>query len=272
MEVANGHSALAFAEVNDVGLKQLGERNMLSTTLPADAREQFFNGRSVGHIHEVATRLAEITTLYALMVDLDPGTLHAGNRYFPPVDDPVGFWHGVKPVLDRHPILHDAEVRVSGRGLHLLVHLESALELQSSDDQVKWDVRARVLQSTVPCDPNMPGLTALTRPLGSANSKCGRTVERLASGRLVAIEAVKAYCDEVVKAPFRAVAALLLGSSERVSPCPKCLGDRSRMTVLARNGRCYRCGVVTVADLFDQVMLRDQESVADQNRLEETGR
>ena len=55
-----------------------------------------------------------------------------------------------------------AEVRASGTGLHLVLWLKPPLELHSTAEQEYWDHVVRAIQRTVPVDPNMPGITALT--------------------------------------------------------------------------------------------------------------
>jgi len=192
-----------------------------------------------------------ITTLHGFMVDLDPAKLAPDNPLFPPADSPRAFHEAIKPILGRYPLAHHAEVRVSGTGLHLIIKLEPAVELRTAPDQQRWGAIVRAAQSTLPGDPDAPGITALTRPVGSVNSKNGAVVEVLAPGEPVDPARVVEFVEGLAKAPFKAVATVLLGA-DRVRPCPACRGEGSRLDVLDQSGRCYGgCAEVTPEQLFD---------------------
>src|SRR5262249_39808195 len=138
-----------------------------------DWRESLANARATGPITEVSIPQERITGLHGILLDVDPRLLKPGNPFCRPAHDPRRFLPPTQPVPDRHPLAHLAEVRASGTGLHIIMWLEPAVELYSELDQARWDAAVKVIQSTLPTDPNAPGITALTRPLQSINSKNG---------------------------------------------------------------------------------------------------
>ena len=76
-------------------------------------------------------------------------------------------------------------------------------------------------------------------------------VEVLEPGEPIDPARVVEFVEGLAKAPFKAVATILLGS-DHVQPCPVCRRRGTRLDVLDRAGRCYgRCGKVTLAQLFD---------------------
>jgi hypothetical protein len=218
-----------------------------------DLREQLYNERKAGTFAEVQLPLERITTLYGFFFDLDPGLLRPGNPLFPPGDGPKCFFDRVRHVLDRHPLARDAQVRATGTGLHLIVGLDPPVQLGTAAAQDRWASYVRAVQMTLPTDPNAPGITGLTRAVGSTNSKNGAVVEVLRAGKPVTPRAVEEFVDRLTRAPFREVASVLLGDT-RVSPCPVCLGEGSRLGVLDRVGMCYgACGKLELAQLVDSV-------------------
>jgi hypothetical protein len=110
----------------------------------------------------------------------------------------------------------------------------------------------RAVQRSLPGDPNAPGITAPTRPVGSINSKNGAVVTELRPGRPVEPTRVEAYVRDLAGAPFRTVATTLLGG-ERAEPCPVCRKPGFSLRALDRAGRCYGCGKVSLRMLFDAV-------------------
>ena len=142
-------------------------------------REAMFNDGVTGAASRIQLPTERITRLRGLMIDLDPGKLIPDNPLFPPAEDPREFFGRIQAVLDRHPLARDAEVRSTGTGLHLLLWFEPAVELEDAAGQRRWDGLIRLTQATLPSDPNAPGITALTRPVGSINSKNGARVETL---------------------------------------------------------------------------------------------
>lgn len=214
-----------------------------------DLREALYNEGATGPASTIQLPRERITHLRGFMLDLDPGLLKPGNSLFPPADEPRKFHDAIRPVLDRHSVLRDAEIRSSGRGLHAIVRFEPAVELRTAADQQRWDTLVRLVQHSVPSDCNAPSITALTRPVGSVNSKTGQTVEVIRHGRPIGPKVVEAFAKQMVSAPFKTVATVLLGQ-ERVASCPCCLSPQSSMGVMDRVGRCYRCGNVSIARLY----------------------
>ena len=220
-----------------------------------DVREALFNERLVGPATQIQLPAERITRLHGIILDLDPKLYAADNPLFPPSDDPALFFANIRPVVDRHPLARFAEVRMSGTGLHLILHLEPAVELKSAGDQNYWAAVVRVVQCSLPIDPDMPGITATTRPVGATNSKNGATVRVLKAGEPVAPKAVEAFLARVAEAPFKEVVLPLLGS-DRVSPCPVCGGEGTRLDVLSHVGKCYGgCSKVTLEQLYDRIFL-----------------
>jgi hypothetical protein len=217
-----------------------------------DLREALFNGNPVGLAGVIQVPAERITTLLGIVADLDPKLLDPGNPLFPPDSNPRKFHAAIRPVLDRHPLACQGEVRSSGTGLHLIFRLDPPVELRVSPDQRRWAAIVRAVLGSLPTDPNAPGITALTRPIGAINSKNNAVVELLQPGRSIAPKDVVAFVGELVEAPFRTVALPLLGS-DRVEPCPACRAPGSSLGVLARLGRCYHCGDVRLERLLDLV-------------------
>jgi hypothetical protein len=219
-----------------------------------DAREQLYNEGKTGPAVEVQLPRQRITALRGILFDLDPGCLVPDNTIFPPADDPATFYAAVRPVIDRHPLARAAEVRSSGTGLHVILWLRPALELHSAAEQEYWDHIVRAVQRTLPADPDMPGITALTRPVGAVNSKNGARVEALKPGEGVSPEAVQEFMARLAAAPFKETALILFGE-ERVRPCPVCQGEGSRLDALNWVGKCYGgCDKVTGADLYNCIL------------------
>jgi hypothetical protein len=213
-----------------------------------DLREQLFNGRAVGPIERVQLAAVNITTLHGVLYDIDPGIF---------VQSVDGEQHGafyervLRPMLDRHPVLAAAEVRNSGRGLHVIPWFADPVVIDSDGERRRWEGAIKVLQAALPVDPDQPGLTALTRPIGSINSKTGRAVSVLRPGTPVPVADVLGLFDQMVRAPFRTVMHILLGG-DRVMPCPVCRTEGTSLTALDHVGRCYgSCGKVKVDQLYD---------------------
>ena len=123
----------------------------------------------------------------------------------------------------------------------------------SAADQRRWAILVRAVQASLPSDPNAPGITGLTRPIGSINSKNGAVVKVLRPGTPIDPDRVREFVAELAAAPFRVVATILLGA-DTVAPCPLCRAPGSRLGVLDRLGKCYGCGKVTLERLFDTIL------------------
>jgi hypothetical protein len=225
---------------------------------PLDLREALFNEGATGAAGRIQVPAERVTRLRGLMVDLDPGELVPGNPLFPPADDPAEFLRLNRAVLDRHPLARDAEVRSSGTGLHLILWFEPAVELTGAGEQRRWDRLIRLTQATLPSDPNAPAITALTRPVGSINSRSGARVATLRPGSPIDPQRVVEFAERVRAAPFRVVADILLGG-ERRTPCPVCSVARSALVALDRVGKCYGCGTVGLAAVYEAILAPEVE-------------
>lgn len=219
-----------------------------------DLREQLFNDRQVGPAHEIARPRENITRLHGILQDLDPKYLLPGNPYFPPAEDAKEFLAGITPALNRHPLAQYAEIRASGTGLHAIVRMDPPAELHTHADQEHWAAVVTAVQLSLPGDDHAPGITALTRPIGSTNSKNGATVRQLRAGKPVSPDVVLNYVAALDEAPFRRLVEALIGPMESVRPCPICRAEGSSMAVFDRAGKCYGCGKVTWDMLIDQIV------------------
>lgn len=233
-------------------------------TGPQDERQQTFNDGETGPVHSVSVYTDLVTRLNEIMLDVDPQYLRpslyagesgtAGERLF---EQPLKGW------LDRHPLLKDAEVRFTGTGVHVLPRLDPPVTFDGTNDRDRWAAVVRCVQGTLPSDPNAPGLNALTRPVGSVNSKSGRPVTVLRHGTPIHPDRVLAFVAELQHRPFATVCKILHGGGT-IRPCPLCRADGSALAAMNRVGRCYKCGKVTLAQLLGGVMA-DPTTLAEGN-------
>ena len=92
----------------------------------------------------------------------------------------------------------------------------------------------------------------------------------LKAGEPVEPKAVEDFMARLVEAPFKEVALPLLGE-QRVSPCPVCRREGTRLDLGDRVGFCYgSCSKVSLGRLYD-VILRSKEAATSQPG-EEAGR
>jgi hypothetical protein len=182
-----------------------------------DLRETLWNEGLTGPAGLIQVPTERITRLRGILFDLDPTKLAAENPWFPPADDPRQFHAKIEHVLQRHPLARHAEIRASGTGLHGIIWLAPPVELTSAAEQKWWANDVRMVQCSLPVDPNAPGITALTRAVGSINSKNGAVVEVLEPGEPINPACVIAFLDALTKAPFKTVAMILLGH-EHIQP------------------------------------------------------
>jgi hypothetical protein len=215
-----------------------------------DAREQLVNDGKIGRITDVSVPLEMITSLQGILLDVDP--LRYRREVAPIRQDPRKFYERtLSKMLARHPVLSKAEVRVSGQGLHVIVRLRDPVEFESDADRQRWAGMVKTIQRLLPTDPDCPGISALTRPIGSVNSKNGAVVRLLRKGQPVPVEEIIALFKETRSRPFRTIAQLLFGQ-EHITPCPVCALADSRLNVLDHKGSCYgHCGTVRISQLFD---------------------
>jgi hypothetical protein len=218
-----------------------------------DLRETLWNESLSGKASLIQLPGERITRLRGILLDFDPAKLIAENPWFPPADDPLQFHANIKPVLQRHPLARHAEIRLSGTGLHGILRLDPPVELQTEAAQKRWAAIVRAVQFSLPVDPNAPGITALTRAIGSINSKNEAIVKLLEPGEPIDAESVIAFVGAMAKAPFKTVAVILFGC-EHVQPCPICRRDDTHLDVLDHAGKCYgNCGKVTLVRVLDTI-------------------
>jgi hypothetical protein len=220
-----------------------------------DLREQLYNAREVGPIDRVQLPLENITEIHAIGFDLDLELYRPDSLIGPALGSPAEFAEqSLVPMLARHPALRGAEVRDTGRNLHAIIWFDQPVVFQYDGIRRRWAGYVKVIQAALPIDPDMPGITALTRPVGSINGKTGRPVATLRAGTPVPVADVLALYDQMVRAPFRTVMGIIFGA-ERVSPCPVCGVAGSSLSALDREGRCYgNCGKVKIDRLYDTIL------------------
>lgn len=220
---------------------------------PLDAREQLANNGAIGPVSQVSLPAHLITSLRGILIDIDPGMWTAVRHDPQLADHPDRFFERiVRRMTQRNPILARAEVRSSGRGLHVIVWLASPVEFKSVAERDRWADIVKAVQRLLPSDPNCPGITALTRPINSVNSKNNRTVEQLHAGARVRAEEVIAMVGEMDRAKFRAVAKVILGDDRNIM-CPKCRGKKLHINNHA--GKCYDCGDIELSHVYDSVLV-----------------
>ena len=179
-----------------------------------DAREALFNCGAVGPVEQIQDSTKLIVSIRGILYDLDPDILTAGAILKAVPKDPAEFYAAViRPMLDRHPVLAKAEVRSSGRGLHAILRFDEPVEVNSEGERDRWAGVVEVVQAALPIDPDQPGITATTRPIGSINGKNGAMVTMLAKGEPVTADEVRELFDEMIEAPFRAVMKILTGKT-----------------------------------------------------------
>lgn len=221
-----------------------------------DIREQLVNEGHSGPIQTVSLPEAVITSLRGILLDLDPGLFRDEVLPRKARAAPASFYAEViRPMLQRHPVLAKAEVRDSGRGLHAILRFGQPVEFRTESDRLRWSRMVRVVQRVLPTDPDCPGLTALTWPLGSVNAKSKTAIQLLEAGAPVTADDVLALVEDVRTKPFRTVAAILFGPNE-LQPCPVCQKAEARLDPLDLIGRCYgACGKVKLGQLFDVFLM-----------------
>jgi hypothetical protein len=227
-----------------------------SVVVPAaqlnDLREQLVNAGECGPIERVSLPVANITSLRGILLDFDPALFRKEVLPRKGGTNPGTFFEQViRPILQRHPLFEKGEVRCSGRGLHAILRFGAPIHFVEEADRQRWAAIVRIVHRTLPTDPDCPGLTALTRPIGSINSKSKSDVTLLQQGKPVAAEEVIGLCEAVRKSPFRTIASILFGDSP-LATCPVCRKPSTRLDPLDQNGVCYGgCGRVRLGQLFD---------------------
>jgi len=217
-----------------------------------DEYEQLVNERDKGPLTQVSVSAERITKLHGIMCDIDPKHFRI-SAILPEVpQDPTVFHQEVlQHWLRQHNVLQKAEVRVSGTGLHVLLWLSAPVVFENEEERLQWAGIIKTVQACLPIDPDQPGITSLTRPVGSVNSKNNAVVTRLHPGELIPRDELLNLHQDMMSRYFKTVFQILIGSSP-VSPCPFCGQDDSRLSALDKCGRCYgSCGTIKLDQLYD---------------------
>lgn len=216
-------------------------------------RKQLVNRQEEGPIEAVSLPEPMITSLHGILLDIDPEWLRDDLAPLHVRTTPKLLWEQVAgPLLANHPVFDRAEVRSSGRGLHVVVRMTPGVEFDTEAERERWAGVVGVVQGLLPTDPDCPGIIATTRLLNSTNEKNGAKVVRLKKATPVSPEEVLALCQEAVDRPFRTTARVLFGPAERLTPCPVCRKAGTALAVLDRVGKCYgSCGTVRRGALLD---------------------
>jgi hypothetical protein len=222
-----------------------------------DQREQLVNDGTIGSIEETSLPVPRITLLRGILLDIDPRLFKVCGLTRAQRSNPVQFYETlIRPMLQRNPVLSKAEVRMSGRGLHVIVRLTSPIEFETESQRAWWSLAVKCIQRLLPSDPDVPGITAMTRPIGSINGKNGRKVVLLKNAEPVSVAEVQKLVSDLCDSPMRTVVGVLFGA-ERVTPCPICRGDESSLIAFDRFAKCYGCGTIKLEQLYD-IFLADR--------------
>lgn len=219
-----------------------------------DIREALYNSREQKPAKQIATSLAGVGVLHGFFADLDlkhfaaqlqelghPATPEALHQFI------------VSELLDHNEVFAAAEVRMSGNGLHIIIWFSDPVTFEDDEKREKWRQIVKLLQRLLPSDPQQPDIIAMTRPIGAMNSKAGRAVLSLRPGRPVHPEAVEALANRAAEYPFETLASVLFGS-DRISPCPFCSKDGSKLVADKQCGHCYECGTKKLTDAYRQML------------------
>jgi hypothetical protein len=218
-----------------------------------DLREQLFNDGEKGDIKAVSIPRDQITRLNAVMVDLDPEYLIFADAEARGCSTAVAIYDQmVKAWLERHPTLAKAEVRRSGKGLHLLLWLNEPIIFSEELDRQRWQARVQIIQRIFPSDPAQPSIEAKTRPLGSVNGKNGVQVTQLREGAPVTEGELLDLVDTVLDAKLPFISNILFGQAHNT--CPLCQ-QPSLTRCSATSADCYTCGKLSCQRLMDSIMI-----------------
>lgn len=232
----------------------------------SDQREALFNAGAVGTAQAIMVQQHEVTLVRGILLEIDGECLrfHGSVLDLACADGYELYEQHVRGWLDNHPVLRKAEVRFSGRWVHCILWLDRPIEIRSDRRRELWDAVILAVQRALPSDPEAPSLLAMTRPIGSTNSKTGRQVELLRCGEPVTEVEVLNLAEDLSRRGFATAMQILLGSTT-VSPCPVCLADDSSLHGSAprygtstpdvtSRGWCYHCGKVPLATLISKIV------------------
>jgi len=255
----------AWASQMNSGAREASIEQLRSPLEEIDKRESLFNGGAVGTVQHVMVQEHELTLVRGILLEIDGECLNFGGLLGPPcVDGKDLYERHVRGWLDNHPVLRKCEVRFSGRWVHCILWFAKPVEIKSDRQREHWKAIIRAVQRSLPTDPEAPSLLAMTRPIGSVNSKTGRRVEILREGEPVKETEVLQFAEDLTYRAMSTVAQILFGTTS-ISPCPLCSAVDSTLhcTVsqyrttnpkIANRGTCYHCGRVTLAALLALVL------------------
>lgn len=216
-----------------------------------DERESLVNGCPCGPANLITPKVEEVAAIHGFMNDLDCKLLDPAVMGLECVESAEALYRQhVGEWLGRDPVLAKAEVRDTGGGLHVILRLDQPI-ICSAGDARAWDDIARGLRNTLPGDPSLNGIIALTRPAGATNSKYDppREVEVLRPGAPVTRAEIIDLARRVTEQPARLWMRLFFGG-ERTSPCPLCGGKETSLGAAGHwQCQCYACGRVDAASL-----------------------
>jgi hypothetical protein len=237
----------------------------------SDQREALYNAGAVGVFGDVMVQEHEVTLVRGILLEIDGECLNFEGILGPPcLDGKELYERHVRGWLDNHPVLRKCEVRFSGRWVHCVLRFAKPVEIGSDRQREHWKALIRAVQRSLPTDPEAPSLLAMTRPIGSVNSKTGRQVELLRAGESVTESEVLQFAADLSVRGFATATQIFFGTTD-VSPCPicrepdstlHCTASRFRTTnpKIGNRGSCYYCGRVTLADVLGLVLKGRGES------------
>lgn len=231
-----------------------------------DLREQLYNAGKCGPITDIQLPKECITELKGILFDIDPWLFRQSTAIPEIPCNPEEFYRLVLMLwLSQHPVLQKAEVRCSGTGIHVILWFADPPEFNSDEERKRWEGIVLIVQRVLPADPDQPGITAVTRPIGSINKKNGAEVVQLAPPTLIPSEEIISLADQMREAPFRTLTQNVFGT-DRITPCPKCGQPGTHLSAGNWHGTCYGCGKVSLADLYDLLLVpRGGEAVTGGN-------
>lgn len=215
----------------------------------SDERESLVNDCRRGPANQITPRTEEVASIHAFMNDLDCKILDPAVVGEECVESAALLYdRHIRHWLDRDAVLSKAEVRDTGGGLHIILWLDQAI-IVSAGEAAMWNDVARGICNTLPGDPNLNGLIALTRPVGAINTKYDppKTVDVLRAGTPVSRADILDLARRATEHPARLWVRLFFGG-ERAEPCPLC-GGASLGVAGSWQCRCYECGRVDAAVL-----------------------
>ena len=221
-----------------------------------DLREQLYNDGETGPVQRIQVSAERVVQLRGILFDIDLKLLRCSPLLPGIPTAPSEFYHGVlRDWLDRHPILQHAEVRDSGNGVHVLLWFCEPIVFTTDGERERWDGIIKVVQAALPVDPDQPAITAVTRPIGSINSKNGATVSELKQGNPITRDDLLILYEQMCSSPFGTVFNIVVGE-EQISPCPVCCRDGSSLRVGRHFGFCYGgCRRVKLEQLYDLLLV-----------------